>query len=185
MTTAVFVVVLRLGNGIIHVNSRYFKLTGLKHFHETVNASCCFLCNAVNLIQHLWILVVNHAGQIAAVVEDHIAVPRRAVFKNSLLYTPFTFFVSLAFPCVHGNPCCGDARGGVVLSRKDVARRPAHFSAQLNQRLDKNGSLHGHMNAADDLRAGKWLLCRIFFAQSHKRRHFRLGKCDLATTKIG
>jgi hypothetical protein len=29
------------------------------------------------------------------------------------------------------------------------------------------------------------LLCGVFFAQCHKRRHFCFGECDFTTTKIG
>jgi hypothetical protein len=43
-----------------------------------------------------------------------------------------------------------DRRGGVILGREDVARRPADVGAELDQRLDQHRGLHGHVQRAGD-----------------------------------
>ena len=150
-----------------------------------MNARSRFFGDAVNLCEHLWVFVMDHAGKVTAVVQYHVAIPWRAVFENCLLDTPLAFFVRLAFPRINSNARSGDTRSGVVLCREDVARRPAYFGAKLNERFDQHGGLYCHVDAADDFCAGEWTLCGVFFPQRHQRRHLCFGECDFTTTKIG
>jgi hypothetical protein len=54
----------------------------------------------------------------------------------------------LALPREHRNAGLGDGRCGLVLGRVDVARGPGDLGAQLDQRLDEDGGLDGHVQAA-------------------------------------
>lgn len=98
------------------------------------------------------ILLVNQIGEIASVVEDHVE--RLAVLEHDgLLNTPQVLLLGLALPGVDWNAGLGDSRGGVVLSREDVAARPLHLGAELAQRLDEHGRLNGHVKTTRDASA--------------------------------
>jgi hypothetical protein len=51
-------------------------------------------------------------------------------------------------------PAAAMAAAGVILSREDIARRPAHFCAQRYQRFDQNTGLDRHMDAAKNFCTG-------------------------------
>ena len=54
------------------------------------------------------------------------------------------------------------------------------------KRLDQHGRLHGHVDAANDPRAGQRpLRPRTSRAQRHQRRHFRLRQGDFPAPEIG
>ena len=67
-------------------------------------------------------------------------------------------FERLAFAREDGRALDGDGRGGVVLSRVDVAAGPADLGAQRLQGLDEDRSLNGHVQAAGDAGALQRLL---------------------------
>src|SRR5258708_3931357 len=57
----------------------------------------------------------------------------------------------------------------------------------MGQRLDQDGCLDRHVQAADDARAGEWLCRAELVAQRHQPRHLGLGNRDLApapTSKV-
>ena len=54
----------------------------------------------------------------------------------------------LALPGENGHAGGSDGGGGVVLGRIDVAARPGHFRAELDERLDEDGRLNRHVQAA-------------------------------------
>ena len=102
--------------------------------------------------EQLGILLMDHGGQVAAVVEDHVQ--RLAVGEEQrLLDAPVELLVVHALPGEDRDAGLGDGRGGVVLRREDVAAAPGDFGAQLDQRLDQHGRLDGHVQAAGDPRA--------------------------------
>ena len=72
-----------------------------------------------------------------------------------------------------------ERRGGVILRREDVAARPAHFRAEFTKRLDEHRGLHGHVQAAGDLRALQRLLAAVLLAERHETGHLVLGEFDL------
>ena len=78
-----------------------------------------------------------------------------------------------------------DRGGGVILRREDVARDPAHVGAELGQRLDEDGGLHRHVQAAHDLRAGERLLRAVAGAQRHQAGHLVLGETDFLAAELG
>ena len=79
----------------------------------------------------------------------------------------------------------GDRRGGVILGREDVARRPPHPGAQRDQGLDQDGGLDGHVQRAGDARAGKRLRVAVALAHRHETGHLVLGELDLLAAELG
>ena len=136
MTTAVFVVVLRLSHRVVDIDRRYFELARFHHLEQTMHTRCGLFGNAVNFRKHLWVFSMDHAGEVATVVQDHVAIPWLAVFEDCLLDAPLTLFVCLTLPRVDRNTRRSDARSGVVLCREDIARRPTHFGAELDECFD-------------------------------------------------
>ena len=141
--------------------------------------------NTVDAVEHRRVVLVEHDRQVAAVVEEHVRVPGLAVLEDRLANAPFVLFFRFAFPGEDGDAGCSDGSGRVVLGRKDVAGRPAHLGAEIDERLDQYGGLHRHVNAADDLRPGKRLFVAIARAQRHERRHLCFAKFDFATAEFG
>ena len=119
----------------------------------------------MNVCKHLRILVVHQCGEIAAVIKNHIGIPRRPVLEDSLLDTPLAFFLGLTLPGIDCNICCRYARCGMVLGGEDVAGRPAHFSAEFYQRFNEDGGLHGHVDTAKNLGISQWLCGGVFLSQ--------------------
>src|SRR5262249_28028270 len=91
---------------------------------------------------------VYHERRVAAIVDDD----RRAAAVGPLerfARAPPVLLERLALPREHGRalrilrraarlgPADDDRGGGVVLRREDIARDPAHVSAELGQRLDE------------------------------------------------
>ena len=91
----------------------------------------------------------------------------------------------LALDREHRDAARGDRGGGMVLGREDVARRPAHFGAELGQRLDQHRGLDRHVQRAGDPRALQRLGRAELLAQRHQARHFGLGDLDLLAAEIG
>ncbi|MNM26193.1 hypothetical protein D3C81_366530 [compost metagenome] len=185
VTAAVLVVVLALGDRVVDVDRRDFQLALGQHVQQAVHAGGGFFGHAVNAVQYLWVLLVQQLGQVAAVVEDHVGVPWLAILEDGLLQAPLVLFFGFAFPGEHRDTGSGDGRGGLVLSRENVAGRPAHFGTQGNQGFDQHGSLDGHVDAAQDLRTLERLLGQVLATQAHQCRHFRFGDDGFATTPGG
>ncbi len=120
------------------------------------------------------VLVVDHVGQVAAVIEDHVELGAVGPLER-LLDAPVEFLGVHALPGEDGDALGRDGRGGVVLGGEDVARAPADFGAEVDQRLDEHGGLDGHVEAAGDLRALEGELALVLGAQRHEAGHFVLG----------
>ena len=91
----------------------------------------------------------------------------------------------LALDGEHRRAGGGDRRGGVVLRRVDVARRPAHVGAERLERLDQHRGLDGHVQRAGDARALQRLLRRVLLADRHQAGHLGLGDGDLLAAPVG
>lgn len=63
LTAAVKVVELRLGNGVVDVDSWNQKGALLEHLVEVVNTGGGLLGNTVAVLEHLWVLLVDQGGQ--------------------------------------------------------------------------------------------------------------------------
>ena len=104
--------------------------------------------------------LVDDQRCVAPVVEDHV----RAVTigPESICSVHHQYSSSDSpFHANTGTPCGsssvpsgtdGDGRRRVVLRREDVARRPPHLGAELDQRLDEHGGLDRHVQRAGDAR---------------------------------
>ena len=79
----------------------------------------------------------------------------------------------------------GDGGRGVVLGGEDVAARPAHLGAELDQRLDEHGGLDGHVQRAGDAGAGERLGRAELLAQRLQAGHLVLGEVDLLAAERG
>ncbi|MNF72893.1 hypothetical protein D3C84_548830 [compost metagenome] len=185
VTATVLVVVLALGHRVVDVDRRDFQGAGLEHVEQAVHAGGGFFGDAVDLVEHGRVFVMQDLGQVAAVVEDHVGVPRLAVLEDGLLDAPLVLLLGLALPGEYRDAGGGDGGGGLILGGEDVAARPAHFGAQGDQGFDQHGGLDGHVDAADDLRALERLLGGILAAHAHQGRHFRLGDDDFAAAPGG
>ena len=172
VTAAILVVVLALGDRVIDVDRRYFQGAFFQHIEQTVNTGGGLFGDAVDLVQHSGIFVMQDFGQVATVVQHHVGFPRLAILEDSLLDTPFIFGISLTLPGEYGHTGSSDGCSGLILGRENVAAGPAYFGAQCDQSLDQYGSLNSHVNAAKNLGVFQWLFVGILATHGHQRRHF-------------
>ena len=121
---------------------------------------------------------------VAAVVEDHVRLAAVAPFEDLVGVVP-VLLEALALDGEDRRAGLGDGRGGVVLGRIDVARRPAHVGAQRLQGLDQHAGLDGHVQRAGDARALQRLLGAVFLADRHETRHLGLGHVEFLAAPIG
>jgi hypothetical protein len=85
----------------------------------------------------------------------------------------------------HRYPGGGNGGSGVILGREDVARYPAHFGAERDERLDQHGGLDGHVKRAGDTGALQRLAGGELLADRHQAGHFDLGHADFLAAEIG
>src|SRR5579863_1271590 len=118
--TAIFVVELGFGNGVVDVDRGHWKGPLLHPFIETVYTRGGLFAEAFEVLYQLGIFVKHHIGEVAAVIQDHVERAVGAAEKERLLDTPVGFFEGLAFPCKNADARCGDRGSGLVLGGKDV-----------------------------------------------------------------
>ena len=134
---------------------------------------------------------------VAAIVEDHVGslwAGGSVGPRHHLLGTPPVLLQRLALPCEHRHTVglfdralrtdCDSSRG-VILRGEDVAARPAHFGAELDERLDQHSGLDGHVQRAGDACTGKRLRRAELLAQGAQAGHLVLGKVDLFAPERG
>ena len=95
------------------------------------------------------------------------------------------FLERFAFEGEDGNARPGDGGSSLVLRGKNVAARPAHGRAQLNERLDEHGGFDGHVQRTGDTHTPERLLPAMFGAHGHETGHFLLGDFDFPATEVG
>ena len=105
--------------------------------------------------------------------------------SDRLERAPPIFFERFAFPGEHRDARFGDRRRGVVLRRENIAARPAHGGAEIDQRLDQHRRLNRHVQRTGDAHALQRLARRIFFADGHQAGHFLLGDDDFFAAPFG
>ncbi len=78
--------------------------------------------DAMDAVEHLWVFFVNNQRQVAAIVQQHVRIPRFAVRKDGLFNTPLVLFFGFSFPSKnrHTASCHGCCR--MILGGEDVAR---------------------------------------------------------------
>ena len=139
---------------------------------------------AANVFQQLGKSLVDHGGQVAAVVENQVQ--RFAVGEeNRLLNAPIELLFRFPFPGVDGDPRCCDGSGRVVLGREDVATAPSDVGAQLGERLDQHGRLDGHVQTTGDSGTGQRFAFAELLSQGHHARHLVLGQSDFLAAPLG
>jgi hypothetical protein len=114
---------------------------------------------------------------VAAVVQNHVGEAAIRPFKDAVRVIPVVG-QCLALDSEYRRAGCSDGSGSVILGRVDVARSPAHFCTERDQRLDQHAGLDGHVQRAGDARALQRLRCGEFLADSHQAGHFDFGDRD-------
>ena len=122
--------------------------------------------------------------RVAAVVEDHVGPAAVGPLEDAVRELP-VFLQAFALVGEHRDAGGGDRGRGMILRREDVARRPAHLGAELDQRLDQHRRLDRHVQRPDDARALQRLLVLVLLAHRHEAGHLGLGDRDLAAAEIG
>ncbi len=115
---------------------------------------------------------VDQQRDVAAVV-DHQLRTLAAGMAERLIGAPPVFFERFALPGEHRNAGGGDGGRGVILRGENVAARPAHGGAEIDQRLDQHGGLNGHVQRAGDAHARQRLVRRRTSGGSTSGRAFR------------
>jgi hypothetical protein len=90
----------------------------------------------------------------------------------------------LAFVREDRNAARSDRGGSVVLSREDIARRPADVGTQRGQRLDQHRGLDRHVQRACDAGPLERLLVLVFFAHGHQAGHLGFGDRDFLAAEF-
>ena len=137
-------------------------------------------------------LVQQHGG-VAAIVEDQRG-PSAVGPAQHLLGAAPVLLQRLALPGEHRHAAgrlrrpLGTHRhggGGVILSREDVARRPAHLGAEFGERLDEDRGLDRHVQRAGDAGTGERFRVAVAGPQRHEARHLVLCELDLLAAEGG
>ncbi len=185
VATTVFVVVLGLGDRVVHVDGRHLQSALAQHFLQTMHTGGGFFGHAVAVSQDFRVLLMEQGGQIAAVVQNHVRFPAVYIGSDCTLQAPVVLFVGFALPGKHGNALRGDGGRGLVLGGEDVARGPAHVRTQFNQRLDQHGGLDGHVDTAHHIGAFQRLLGFVLLAELHQGRHFAFSDVNFLAAPAG
>ncbi len=74
-----------------------------------------FFGDAVDLVQHRRVFLVQDFGQVAAVVQHHVGVPRLTVLEDGLLDAPFVLFFGLTLPGKYRDAGGSDRSSGLIL----------------------------------------------------------------------
>ncbi len=148
---------------------------------QAVDAGGRLFGQAADFLEQIGKAVMDHRGQVTAVVQDHVE--RLAVDEvKRLLDAPVELLFVHAFPGEDGNARRRDRGRGVILRRENIAARPADFGPQVGQRLDQHGRLDRHVEAAGNPRPLEGLAWAVLFAERHQAGHFVLGHLDLFAT---
>ena len=87
---------------------------------------------------------VNEQGSVSAVINDEL----RAFavrMGNRPVGAPPVILERFAFPREHRDASFRDCRGGMILRRENVAARPPHTRAKINQCLNQHRGLNRHV----------------------------------------
>jgi len=121
--------------------------------------------------------IMDHGGQVPAVVQDHVQGFARREMQG-LFDAPIEFLLGHVLPSVDGDPGGRNRSRGLVLGRKDVAAAPSDLGPQLHQRLNQDRCLHGHVQTSGDAGALQGLRRAVLLPQSHHARHLIFRQHD-------
>merc|ERR1719229_58644 len=133
--------------------------------------------------------LVNEKGGITTVINDHIGAIR-VLPGERLVSAPPVGLQVLSFPRKNGGSgpgisSLGYGGRGVVLSREDVARAPPNTRARVDEGLDENGRLNGHVQGPGDSGALQRLRLSPLLTAGHEPGHLDLGEIELLAAVIG
>jgi hypothetical protein len=127
---------------------------------------------------------VDEKGHITAVIDHELRA--EVAGEGDRFEGEFPIFLEgLAFPGKDWRAGLRDGGCGVVLGRKNIAARPAHIGAEINQRFDQNRCLDRHVERAGHADAFEWFLLGVFFTNRHEAWHFMLGNADFFASPVG
>ncbi len=121
--------------------------------------------------------------QVAAVVQNHVEGTAIGP-EQGLLDAPLVFFLRFSLPGEDRSAGGGDRGGSMVLSRKDVATRPADLGTELDERFDEDGGLDRHVQTAGDAGSLERLGGPVFCTEGHQPGHLVLGQFDLLASPL-
>ena len=109
LAAAVEVVELRLSDGVVDVDGGNLELALTHHAVEVVHTSRCLLGETTDVREVLGVLLVDKAGEITSVVEDHVEGLVAGEGAERLLDAPEVLLLGLALPCEDGDTSRSDA----------------------------------------------------------------------------
>ncbi|OQB98100.1 MAG: hypothetical protein BWX80_04068 [Candidatus Hydrogenedentes bacterium ADurb.Bin101] len=127
---------------------------------------------------------MNQQRGVPAVVHNHIQCLSTGK-THRLIGTPPVLLQRFPLPGIDGHTRRRNGRRGMVLGRKNVAARPAHFRTQRPQRFYKYRRLDGHMKGPHDPGTLERLLRRIALTHRHQAGHLLLRHFNLFTAPFG
>ncbi|MPM67815.1 hypothetical protein SDC9_114740 [bioreactor metagenome] len=160
----------------------------LQHALEQIVDDLKFV-NVGRHVENRRIVLRRHAAMdqergVAAVVDDLVGTVAVRERQHPVGALP-VILQRLALPGEYRNSGGRDRRRRMILSRKNIAARPAHVRAQRLQRLDQHRRLNGHMQAAGNPDVLERLFRAVLFARSHQPRHLLLRNGDFLAAEIG
>ena len=135
--------------------------------------------------------LVNEKRGVTAIVEDHVGAITRGP-RHHLLGAPPVLLKRLALPGKHRNALWvlgsavranGHGSSSMVLGGENVAAGPTHFGTKLDQSLDENSGLNGHVERARNAGALEWLQRAVLFADGAQAGHLVLGEVNFLAAK--
>ena len=129
---------------------------------------------------------VDQHGRIATIVNNQIWSSSIWPYQR-FLRAPPVFGQCLALPSVHWGPNWMIQRSAspnyngrcrCVLGRENVATNPTYISTKVDQGLDQDGGLDGHVQRPHHLRARQRLARTISLAKSHQTWHLIFCQLD-------
>ena len=127
---------------------------------------------------------VNQERDIPAII-DHELRTFALRERERLVRAPPVFLEAFALPGEDRHAGFRDRRRGVILGRENIAARPAHARAEIDQRLDQHCGLDCHVERTGHAHALERFARRVFFADRHQARHLFLGDGNFPAAPIG
>jgi hypothetical protein len=131
-----------------------------------------------------FVALVDEEGDVTAVVDDHLGA-LSAREADRLVGAPPVFLEGLALPGKDGDAGRGDRGGCLILGREDVAAGPTDVGSEIDEGLDEDRRLDGHVEGACDADALEGLLLGVLGADRHEAGHLLLGDVDLLAAPLG
>src|SRR6056297_188205 len=144
---------------------------------------------AFRILENGWVFLglrtqIEQQCGVAAVVEDHVGGAAVGPLEDAVGKLP-VFGQALALVGEHRNALFNHGGSSVILGRIDVAGRPAHFRAKVDQRLHQHRGLDRHVQRSGNPSALERLVSTVLFARLHQAGHFGLGDRDFLATVGG